>query len=392
MDPLTTPMKIDPHKQQQRYEAWKQQTQHGIPGISPANSERIKRYLADMELGLNVAVSSRKGGRGAARLVTLKDHMIFFARQFEQRLGLQDLAQVTEHQLHEFFAAMRRGTLTKRDGQPYKSVAYYVKDFKSFWHWHVLVEKRQGRSVPDITVYLDTRATKPRWVYLSEQDVRRLCQHAKYEYRVLMMFMFDTGIRCPTELMNVRVMDLYDDHKQLHIREETSKTFGRKINLLLCPELLRQYIHDKQLGPQDHLFRLSPTVTNRYLKRLARRVLGAGVSLGGERYDRLTMYDFRHASACYWLPRYKSESALKYRFGWKKSEQIHYYTELLGMRDTISDEDLLDPSSKTQLERHLEQAERDKAVMQDQIVALQNQLAAIHDAVRGIVEQVRQAA
>jgi hypothetical protein len=42
----------------------------------------------------------------------------------------------------------------------------------------------------------------------------------------------------------------------------------------------------------------------------------------------IKMYDFRHSSCCYWLPRYKSENALKYRFGWKKSDMISYYSHL----------------------------------------------------------------
>ena len=45
------------------------------------------------------------------------------------------------------------------------------------------------------------------------------------------MFLFDTWIRSPTELVNVRVSDLYNDFKELQIREETAKTFGRRIKV-----------------------------------------------------------------------------------------------------------------------------------------------------------------
>ena len=56
------------------------------------------------------------------------------------------------------------------------------------------------------------------------------------------MFMYDTGIRSPGELINVRVSDLYVNCKKLHIREELVKkgSFGRKINLMLCSDILRQ--------------------------------------------------------------------------------------------------------------------------------------------------------
>jgi hypothetical protein len=81
--------------------------------------------------------------------------------------------------------------------------------------------------------------------------------------------------------------------------------------------------------------RIFPSATNKYLKRLAKRVLGDEKSPAGSKYSNLTMYDFRHCSCCYWLPKYKSESALKYRFGWKKSDKIHYYSEMLGIASLI---------------------------------------------------------
>jgi len=93
--------------------------------------------------------------------------------------------------------------------------------------------------------------------------------------------------------------------------------------------------------------------------------LGEGVSEAGELYSRLSMYDFRHCSCCYWLPRYKSESALKYRFGWKKSDKIHYYSELLGMKDTISEEDLLVDVTKTEIEKRLSKAEQEAEFLRE---------------------------
>ena len=100
---------------------------------------------------------------------------------------------------------------------------------------------------------------------------------------------------------------------------------------------------------------------------------------GGETIKEITMYDFRHASACYWLPRYKSESALKYRFGWKKSSMIHHYSKLLGMRDTIQEEDLmLNDEVKTMLERDLESEKNARMLLSEEVEALRNQLTRIN--------------
>ena len=175
----------------------------------------------------------------------------------------------------------------------------------------------------------------------------------------------------------------YKNYKELQIRNEISKTFGRKIKLMICSDLLKDYISSKGLKEDDYIFPISPPSVNQYLKRLSKRIFGDKESLAGETYDKLTMYDFRHISCCYWLPRYKSESALKFRFGWKKSDKIHYYSELLGMRDTISEEDLLIDVTKTEIEQRLTISENQKQVLQERVEALESQMKQI----LGLVKQ-----
>ena len=99
------------------------------------------------------------------------------------------------------------------------------------------------------------------------------------------------------------------------------------------------------------------------------------------------MYDFRHSSACYWLPRYKSESALKYRFGWVKSSMIHYYTELLGMRDTINEEDLYVDVSKTQLEREINNKGNEITMLQEQLAAQEKKMERMMDIMNAIKKE-----
>lgn len=381
--------KIDPHGHKKRYESWLRRVDgNGIEGVSPQNSELILRYVKDMEVGRNVSVVSKKGPRSYIRLNTIRFKMIYFAREFEQRFGTSSLTDTTEDHLLSFFGDMRKGLIRKKDGEVFQTPGFYVKVFKAFWHWHMTVKRREGIDIADITTYLDTRNEKPKWVYLTYDDIQKLCDHALLKYRVLMLFLLDSAIRSPTELVNVRVSDLSEDFTRLHIRPEISKTFGRRINLLLSATLLRRYIADSGKQPSDCLFPVSPTLVNRYLRNLARRCLGTGMSPGGEHYDKLTMYDFRHSSACYWLPRYKHESSLKYRFGWKKTEQIHYYTEFLGMKDTIQQEDLNLVEEKTELEQRLAQSERDKVLMQDKMDAMQQQLASVADKVSSLLSKL----
>jgi len=341
-------MKIDPYKHKEQYLKWKDKAQEkGIGDITPHNSKIIIQYLVDMENGINVAASSIKGSRSYIRLNTLRQKLRFFALKFQKLYNLSKITEISEDQLCRFFSDMRKGAIRKQNGAIYQSTAYFVKNFKSFWHWWMKVNRKQGKEIKDITLDLDTRTDKPRWVYLSEKQVMKLCNNSLFRYKVLIMFLFDTGIRSPTELMNIKVSDLYNDFKELHIRDEISKTFGRKIKLMLCSSLIKEFVESKNLKQEDYIFQITPLAVNQYLKRLGKRVLGDKPSLAGQKYSELTMYDFRHCSCCYWLPRYKSESALKFRFGWKKSDKIHYYSEMLGMKDTISEDDMLLDVPKT---------------------------------------------
>ncbi len=367
-------MKIDPYKHDARWQAWKEKFRSGIPGISQINSGLLLNYLFDMEKGINISSTSVKGSRSCMRLNNLKSRLFFLMSQVERRYQLLDTSKLKEEQLLDLFSAMRNGEIKTRENKIYKSVQDYAKNFKAFWHWYQKVNRKKGIDIPDITIDLDTSGNKPDWVYLTEEQIRELCEKAKYGYKVLMMFLFDTGIRAPTELVNIRVADLSQDCKELNIRDEISKTFGRRIKLLLCTNLLKDYIKDNNLTSNDYLFPISPVVVNRYLKRLGRKLFGDIESLAGQKYSELTMYDFRHNACCYWLPRYKSESALKYRFGWKNSDKIHYYSELLGMKDTISEDDLLVDITKTEIEQKLAKSEKEKEIIQERLNRVEEEL------------------
>lgn len=372
-------VKRDPYHNKESYLAWKERARKGIEGVSDADRTLLLRYVGDMEIGINVGNATRKGARSFIHLNSLKDRLISLIRKVRAVYGLESITEMSEEQLHLLFAKMRDGTITKSNGQPYLAVWDFVKIFKAFWHWYQRVEKKYSREIPDITSDLDTTQEKPDWVYLTEEQVKKLAEKARSDYRVLIWFLFDTGIRAPTELLNVKVSDFFNDFKELNIRQETSKTFGRRIKLMICSSLLKEYVKEKSLGQDDFLFNVQPATVNKYLKRLAERLFGDEKSPAGQKYSDLTMYDFRHISCCYWLPRYKSESALKYRFGWKESDRIHYYSELLGMRDTISEDDLLVGVTKTEIEKELALTKKQNELLQDKLATMEMQMARISE-------------
>jgi hypothetical protein len=191
--------KIDPYKHKELYLKWKVDIADKVPGISEKNSRLILDYLGDMEMGINVSNSSKKGGRSYSRLNSLRLRMIFLANKFEELYDLESLVDITERQLHKFFSEMRSGVIQKSGGGTYKSTCDFVKNFKAFWHWYSKVNRKRGIVIEDITQDLDTSRKKPQWVYLTEEEVKKLCDNTKFEHKTLIMFLFDSGIRAPTE-------------------------------------------------------------------------------------------------------------------------------------------------------------------------------------------------
>ena len=257
-------VKIDPYNHKESWIRWKIKVRDfgGIPDISRQNSEIILKYLNDMEFGINTSLKSQKGARSFTRLQNLRQRMTFLSKKFEEYCNNDDLTKLTEHQVCSFFVDMRNGVIKRQDGGRYKATRDFVKIFKSFWHWWQKVARKAGQEVEDITVYLDCSGEKPEWVYLNEEQVRIFCDNCNLKYRTLIMFLFDTGIRAPTELLNVKISDLSKDFKELNIRDETSKTFGRRIKLMLCSELIKRYVKENELKDEDYLFKFSPHVAN----------------------------------------------------------------------------------------------------------------------------------
>jgi len=370
-------MKVDPYKHKERYLSWKESVKNGIPELSEENSKIILDYIFDMEHGLNISGKNKKGSRSYTRLNSLRQRMIFLSKRFDEIYDIKDITKITERELHMFFGGMRNGTIKRIDGGVYKDPANFVKIFKAFWHWHQKVNRKGGITIEDITVDLDTSKEKPSWVYLNEEQIARLCRSVNLKYKTLITFLFDTGIRAPSELINIKVSDLHNNCRELTVRDEVSKTFGRRIKLMLCSRVLKEYIEVNNLEREDYLFPIKPNTVNEYLKKYGRKLFGNIKSLAGQKYSELTMYDFRHCACCYWLPRYKSESALKYRFGWKKSGKIHYYSDILGMRDTINEDDMLIDLTKTEIEKKLVKSENEKNVLLDRVELLEKQMSVI---------------
>ena len=347
--------KADPFKHKQRWERWKKTkamaTRYGRESVSEINRKLIIEYLLDMEAGYNV---TGNGKRSYIRLNTLRQRICWIVTN----ISLDDIRKITRREALVFFNKMESGEIKRNNGATYRSVIDYIKVFKAFWHWFQKRELEQDRMIKDITIDLDaTERHENEFVFFTVEELMKVLDHCKYEYRVYLWFLFDSGIRAPTEFMSLRVGDFHwrenDRMYELDIKDSYAKTFGRKIKLVLSSNILAGYLSRKD--PGESFFNHDWKTFGIYIKRIFQRILGNEVTKGGKMIKEIRPYDFRHSAACYWRLRYKNVNAYMYRFGWKEMRMVHYYTKFLGMEDTISQDDLLiDSDAKSKLELELE--------------------------------------
>ncbi len=344
-------LKRDPYNHKERWGKWKEQNIGAIDGISKYNSELIMTFLSDMEIGKNVSPISRKGERSVVRLNNLRGKMVFFAKYFDKNLD-----QLTKDNIHKLFFDMRSGVLKRKDGKVYLAVGEYVKDFKAFWSWL----KRTGKTAEDIAIDLRrSDGRKPPWVYLTEEQFKTLANQANPDYRALLWLMYDTGMRV-TEGYSIRVSDFSNDFTQLNIRHEYAKTFGRIIKLKLCCTFIREFVKFHGLGANDFVFIKEPAAFNKYLRNLAKNILGTSETPARKPYDKMRLYDIRHNACCYWLKRYPTTTSLMYRMGWSEEKEVRYYSEFLGQADAIEDDNMITTEEKTKYEKRIELLENDR--------------------------------
>jgi len=378
-------VEVDPMNRRGNHNGWLKRINYetdnidyySFSNIPKEASYYLTRYLIDLWEGKNLARGIKKGRRSVNHLFGSRLRNCRVLELLKEQ-GSTEFLKLTEDEVLQLFNNMRDGKILTKLGKPFRSVGSYVRIFAGFWHWLMRVKKKEGIIIPDIVENLDRRDThKPQWNYLNLQKLEEMVKFAPSEYyRVLLYFLFDSGVRAPKELMNIRRKDLTEvpnsDLLYLQVREDTSKTFGRKIKLMISSTLVKEFMENKKLKPGDFLFTTSYVSTTRTIQKMGYKAFKIGYSrkVAGNRIlvtQGITMYDFRHCSVCHYLPIYKSENQIKYRYGWKKTEMIHYYSEFLGMRDTICEEDMIIDTTKTELQQKLQKAEHKSEILEEQM-------------------------
>lgn len=388
---------IDPYGYEFMFNKWADEVNSGegvnyayfSDRISVKASEVLVRFLLDLKIGRNLAKGTKRGGRSAITLINTKSRIPFIVNKLETRFK-KEFVDLEEDDVLDFFEDMKNGMILTNNDEPYKDSVSYMKSFIRFWRYYMRIAKKyENKNVYDICQSLDTSKTnKPPWDYITYEQAQQMSNIAPSPYyKALILFLFDSGIRAPKELMNVRVKDITpipDSEKMfLQIRDETSKTFGRKIKLMLSSEAIKIYLDLSQKKEEEMLFDYSYQSMNKMIKKLGYQVMNIGYTKKDKNgvtryYEGISMYDFRHSSVCYYLPIYQSENQMKYRYGWKKSNMIHYYSEFIGMKDTINEDKItnndIQQTKNQEKEQLLEQMRIQKEETDQKIKQLEQML------------------
>lgn len=332
---------------------------YALSELSPINKKITKTFLKDFEIGINVPKQSR-GKRTPATLLKLRWICIFLSKQ----LGIKDFTKMTKTQIHKLFKDMIEEKILKDDREPYRDIGDFVKNTKTFWGW-MLKTKRVTQDITEDLSRASYKKGKPDWTYLTHEQLKTLIDNARGDYRALIMFLYDSGAR-PSEAYRLRVGDIQfkENETLLTIPERrpngsrVSKTFERTIRLKNCSAVLKSYIELNKLKSDDLLIIPAQPTFNKYLRELALRLFGSVVTKARGKTDELKLYDIRHMAAIYWLDKYRTHKDLMYRMGWAKEDKILYYSEFLGRRDKIDDEDMLTAEDKSRLETDVERLKK----------------------------------
>ncbi len=326
--------------------------------LTKENEKNLNKFLKDCELGMNMPKGS-KGLRSYGTLIKLKLSLVFLLSQFPKT----KIKDISKQKLHKLFKDMLEGKIKKKNGEIFQGVDDYVKVSKFFFGW-TFKQKIHKENISEDLSRADYKRGKPSWVYLGNDKMKTLIDNARGDYRALLLFLYDSAVR-PEEAYKLRISDFSEDYTLLNIPDKrtdgtkVSKTFERTIKLKTCSSILKGYIATSGLKDDDLLIIPNAPAFNKYLKSLTKSLFGDGVTKARGKYSEINLYAIRHNSVCFWLDRYKTNKDLMYRCGWSKEDKIFYYSEFLGRRDTIDDEDMMTLEDKNKYETEIEKLKKE---------------------------------
>ena len=321
-------------------------------GLTEKNSKLYLMFLLDLEQGVNIPKNAVKGSRDTKTLNRLRGKMRAIFKLMQEH-GVKDISKVNSKQVMNIFTEWHK-----------THTIDYAKRFKAFWNWWSTKNRREGKIVNDVTLDLSTTEKQNGecdFVWLTKDEMDKLRTHFDEDKQTIILFCFDTLIRAPTELLSLKVENIYEkgDEVWVDIPKDISKTIGRKFNLVYSGKAILDYLKRNDKQQSDFLFEFSHLMLMKEMQKIAKQLWGDKKSEGGEYFKNVTLYDLRHSGAIHFRQLFQktgqSLDILRERGGWSDFKMINYYTRRLGLDGHISKEKLLLQEDKTKLEETVEE-------------------------------------
>ncbi len=284
-----------------------------------------------------------------------------------QEKSVKDVSEATIKQIEDYFFEW------KKKGHSVD----YAKRWNAFWNWWKQQNRREGKVIVDLSVNLKDMQSEgegeSNFVWLTKEEFDKFRKYFDEDKQVILLFLFDTLIRFPTEILSLKVENIFEKNGEvwINIPTEISKTIGRKFNLVYSGEIILKYIEKHKKEQEDYLFEFSPTMFNQEMQRIAKQIWKDKKSEGGDFYKNITGYDLRHSGAIHFRQLFQktgqSLDLLRERGGWSDFKMINYYTKRLGLDGHISKEKLLLEEDKSRIEKEMEELRKNSVSKEDVI-------------------------
>jgi len=326
-------------------------------GLNKENSKVYAQYFQDL---------GKKKSKGYVNRNRSKVKSVFVGLQNK---GIKDITKVKLNQVEDYFYDW---CINK------KHTVDYAQRWNAFWNWWKTENRRKGKVIEEVILnlkdYGKSHGRESNFVWLTKEEFDKFRKYFDEDKQTILEFCFDTIIRAPTELLSLKVENIFEKNGEVwvHIPTEISKTIGRKFNLVYSGEMVLDYIKRNNKKSDDYLFQLSAGLFNQEMQKIAKQLWDGKKSEGGEFYKNITLYDLRHSGAIHFRQLFQktgqSLDLLRERGGWTDFTMINYYTKRLGLDGHISKEKLLLEEDKTKIEKELERQKETIANIQEFLV------------------------
>jgi len=340
--------KKDVYNHIKNFESWKEQLtpKYIEEGLTKDNS----KFFVDYFKWLGERKSNGYVNRNRSKIKSILNGL--------QSKGVKDISKATIKQIEDYFFEW------KKQGHSVD----YAKRWNAFWNWWKQQNRREGKVVIDLSVNLKDMQNEgngeSNFVWLTKEEFDKFRKYFDEDKQTILLFLFDTIIRFPTEILSLRTENIFEKNGEvwIDIPKEISKTIGRKFNLVYSGEAVLKYIEKYKKKQGDYLFEISPTMFNQEMQKIAKQIWKDRKTEGGDFYKNITGYDLRHSGAIHFRQLFQktgqSLDLLRERGGWSDFKMINYYTKRLGLDGHISKEKLLLEEDKSKIEKHVQELDK----------------------------------